>query len=351
MNKCLITGACGLVGSSAVKHLSELGWQVIGIDNDSRKMMFGEHASTAGVGNELLKSYPNFSLLNVDICDYNDIETIFILHPDIELIYHCAAAPAHEWATNNAIKDFHINAVGTVNMLECYRHHCPDAVFIHTSTSKVYGDIVNDHPYKKQKTRYELPKSHEFYDGFDESIGYLDNDLRSLFGASKCCGDIMAQEYGKYFGLKIAIFRPPCITGSNHKGDKLHGFLAYLAKCIATGDKYTVNGYEGLQTRDNIHADDLVKAFYEVYKNPLYSYGETYNLGAGRGGMISMNEAITKFEHILGKKGNIEYSTTIRKGDHICDTFSTEKFRNRYPEWSITMPIDAILQEICKQYK
>lgn len=351
MKKAIISGACGLVGSSAVKHLCEQGWEVIGLDNDSRKMMFGEHASTADTGKKLLEKYPNFLLVNIDIRDQQAVEYLFAIHADTQLIYNLAAAPAHEWATTHPLEDFHINATGTVNMLHAYRKHCPDAVFIQCSTSKVYGDIVNNFPYFHADTRLELPDTHPFYEGFDESIGHLDNNLRSLFGASKTCGDIMAHEYGRYFGLKIAIFRPPCITGSNHKGDKLHGFLAYLAKCIATEEEYTVNGYEGLQTRDNIHADDLVTAFYEVYKYPTYSYGEAYNLGAGRAGMISMNEAITKFEEILGKKGNIKYSDTMRKGDHRCDTFSTAKFRNNYPNWKLTYTLDQLLEEICSQYK
>lgn len=351
MKTCIITGACGLVGSSAVKHLSEQGFRVIGIDNDSRKMMFGDHASTADNGRKLQELYPNFTLINADIRDYGAIENIFKHYPDAELIYHLAAAPAHEWATTHAIEDFHINATATMNMLENYRQILPNAIFIQCSTSKVYGDVVNENYYRTLTTRYDLPPGHEYYEGFTEEIGHLDNKLRSLFGASKTCGDIMAREYGKYFDLKIAIFRPPCITGSNHKGDKLHGFLAYLAKCIATGEKYIVNGYGGLQTRDNIHADDLVTAFYEVYKNPTHSYGEAYNLGAGRAGMISMNEAITRLEEILGRKGNIEYSDIIRKGDHICDTFSTEKFSSYYPEWGLQYNIEDILQEICKQYK
>jgi CDP-paratose 2-epimerase len=350
MKKAIITGACGLVGSSAVKQLSNEGFEIIGIDNDSRKMMFGEHASTADVGEKLKSLYPNFTLINADIRNFEEIEEIFKKHSDAVLIEHLAAAPAHEWATKNTIADFHINATGTMNMLENYRQHIPDAVFIQCSTSKVYGDIVNNYPYEILETRYDLPKDHKYYKGFDEEIGYLDNNLRSLFGASKCCGDIMAHEFGKYFGLKIAIFRPACISGSNHKGDKLHGFLAYLAKCIATGELYTINGYDGLQTRDTIHADDLVTAFYEVFKDPTFSYGEAYNMGAGRDSTISMRDAIEMIETILGKKGNIGYSEIIRKGDHICNTFSTEKFKRNYPNWNTTFNNQTILEEICKQY-
>lgn len=348
--KAIVSGSCGLVGSAAVKQLCEEGFTVIGIDNDSRKMMFGEHASTVGVCEQLLTKYPNFQLLTVDIRDYESVLAVFREHSDAVLIEHLAAAPAHEWATNNALADFHINATGTMNMLECYRQICPSAVFIQCSTSKVYGDIVNEYPYIKTSTRYDLPTDHPAYEGFTEDIGYLDNNLRSLFGASKCCGDIMAHEYGRYFGLKIGIFRPACISGSNHKGDKLHGFLAYLAKCIATGEQYTINGYEGLQTRDTIHADDLVAAFYELYKDPTYSYGEAYNMGAGRDSTLSMKEAIAMIEDILGKKGNITYSDVTRKGDHISNTFSTAKFRKHYPNWNVTYNNRTILEEICKQY-
>ena len=227
MKKAIVTGSCGLVGSAAVEYLSKNGFQVIGVDNNERSRMFGNHASTSEVGNKLLKKYPNFELIDADIRDFDAIENIFKKHGDLNLVYHLAAQCAHDWATTHTMEDFHINATGTMNMLESYRRHGHGVVFIHCSTSKVYGDIVNSFPYIKQETRYDLDPSHPYYDGFDEKIGYLDNNLRSLFGASKCCGDIMAQEYGKYFHFPIAIFRPACISGSNHKGDKLHGFLAY----------------------------------------------------------------------------------------------------------------------------
>lgn len=354
MKKAIISGVSGLVGSSSVRQLSKEGFEIIGIDNDSRKMMFGEHASTKPVGDSLLKQYPNLRIYNTDIRDLEGIEKIFKEHKDADFIQNLAASPAHEWANQgekgHRLEDFYINAVGTINILESFYRYCPDAVFIQCSTSKVYGDVVNKFPYIEYETRYDLPKDHLYYEGFDENIGWLDNNLRSFFGASKTCGDITAQEYGKYLNLKVGIFRPACIAGSLQKSDRLHGFLAHLAKCIATGDIYYVNG-NGKYIRDTIHADDLVTAFYEVYKDPTYSYGETYNMGAGRNSTLSIIEAIKEIEEILGKRGNIVFTDKIRKGDHISNIFSTQKFKMFYKDWNTTFENKSLLEEICSQYK
>lgn len=349
MKRALITGSNGLVGSEAVKFLCEQGWRVYGVDNDTRAYLFGPEASTKSIGEELVEKYPNFFLINGEIRNVKEMENIFDLGGPFDLIIHAAAQPAHEWSTNHAIEDFHINALGTVIMLEAYRQKSPKAVFIQVSSSKVHGDHVNDLPLEELEDRFDLPKDHPQYEGVDEDL-LVNGNLHSLFGASKACGDIMAQEYGKYFNLPIAIFRPVCITGASHKGAKLHGYLAYLIKCIATGEKYTINGYKGKQVRDNIHAADLIAAFWEVYNDPTGSYGEAYNIGGGRQSNNSILEAVAQAESILGKKGNIEYSDQNRRGDHKWCIYSSLKFRQKYPNWKISYDNDAIMKDLCQPY-
>lgn len=350
MKRILITGSNGLVGSEAVKFFANLGWKVYGIDNNQRGTMFGKEASTDTTKDELLAAYPKqYFPLEADIRDNEKIDSLFSMFGPFDMIIHAAAQPAHEYSTDHALEDFQINAYGTMCVLEAYRHNSPEAIFIHVSSSKVYGDSVNELPLEEQETRFDLPKDHPFYDGVDETMR-LDGNLHSLFGASKACGDIMAKEYATYFRLPITIFRPVCISGSLHKGVKLHGYLAYLAKAIATGEEYTINGYNGHQVRDNIHGHDLVAAFYEVYKKPG-DPGEAYNIGGGRESNNSMNEAIAQIEKILGKKGNIKYSEVTRRGDHKWCIYSSKKFRANYPEWKLTYNNDKLLEEICSQYK
>src|SRR5258706_14454470 len=339
--RALITGSNGLVGSEMVKLLCVEGWNVLGIDNNTRKYLFGKEASTEETGKELTQKYSNqYNVLNKDIRDQKTIAAMFNLYGPFNFIVHCAAQPAHDWSTDNALEDFQINAVGTVNILEAYRQYSPKTPFIHVSTSKVYGDHVNRFPLIEEKTRFELPKNKPWFEGVNETMS-IDQSTHSLFGASKASGDLMAQEYGRYFNLPIAIVRPVCITGKSHQGAKLHGYLAYLAKCIATGEEYTINGYKGKQVRDNIHASDLVKAFYEVYKDPSKVEGTVYNIGGGRFSNNSMLEAIAQFEKLLGKKGNIKYSDTTRKGDHKWAIFSNNKFQTDYPNWKLIYDNDA----------
>lgn len=326
-----------------------MGWKVYGIDNDQRGTMFGKEGSTDSTKEELLKKYPNqFFPLNADIRDAEKINSLFAMFGPFDAIIHAAAQPAHEYSTDHALEDFSINATGTVVILEAYRHFSPECPFIHVSSSKVYGDSVNDLPLKELKTRFDLPKSHPFYEGVDETMR-LDGNLHSLFGASKACGDIMAKEYGTYFQLPISIFRPVCITGPAHKGVKLHGYLAYLVKAIATGEEYTINGYEGKQVRDNIHSYDLASAFWEVIQKPP-APGTAYNIGGGRESNNSMKEAVMQIQKFLGKKSDIKYSETNRRGDHKWCIYSSKKFRSDYPNWKITYNNERILEELCKQY-
>ena len=357
MLRALVTGSSGLVGSETVKFLCEKNWQVVGIDNDMRAKLFGEDASTKQNGITVADKHPGFWPLVADIRKVEEVQEVFKRYGPFNLIVHAAAQPAHEWSTDHALEDFQINAYGTLVLLEVYRHFSPKARFIHVSSSKVYGDSVNDLPLEEKDTRYDLPEKHPLYQGVNEDDTEksfkmrLDGNLHSLFGASKACGDIEAKEYATYFNLPITIFRPVCITGPAHKGAKLHGYLSYLVKCIATGEKYTINGYKGKQVRDNIHSYDLVSAFWEVYNDPDPVPGEAYNIGGGRESNNSMLEAIAQAENLLGKKANIDYSDKTRRGDHKWVIYSSAKFRKKYPNWKITYNNDKLMEDLCKQYK
>ena len=346
--KALITGSAGLIGSEAAKFFASKGFEIVGIDNNMRSYFFGEEASTEWnrqkVEQALKKAYTHY---NVDIRDNGAVAKIFKKHR-FDLIIHTAAQPSHDWAAKEPFTDFSVNATGTLVMLENMRQHCPEAVFIFTSTNKVYGDRPNDLPLVELEKRWELPKTHQYYKGIDESMS-IDDCKHSIFGASKVAADIMAQEYGKYFGFKTAVFRGGCLTGPSHSGAELHGFLAYLIKCIASGKKYTIFGYKGKQVRDNIHSYDLVNAFYHFYKKPRS--GEVYNIGGSRLSNISMLEAIEKIEKLLGKKANYELSDQNRIGDHMWYISNVSKFGKHYPGWDFKYSSDDILEEMCTAVK
>lgn len=343
--KVLITGSAGLVGSESAKFFAKKGFEIYGIDNNMRQYFFGPEASTEWsrkkLEENLQKNYHHFV---VDIRDSQKLEPIFA-NNEFDLIIHTAAQPSHDWAAKEPHTDFGINAVGTLNLLELYRKYSPKAVFIFTSTNKVYGDTPNSLPLIETETRFELPKNHKYYKGIDESMS-LDQSKHSIFGASKVAADVMVQEYGKYFNLRTGVFRGGCLTGPAHSGAKLHGFLSYLVKCIATGNPYTILGYKGKQVRDNIHSYDLVTAFYEFYKNP--KKGEVYNMGGGRFANVSMIEAIKKVEALTGKKGKVTYKKTNRIGDHIWYISDTSKFKKHFPKWKQLYDIDKTIEEICK---
>ena len=344
--KALITGSAGLIGSESVRFFSEKGFEIVGIDNNMRQYFFGEEASTKWNNDLLKEKFPNYTHYDVDIRDNEAIEKIFKEHK-FDLILHTAAQPSHDWAAKEPFTDFTVNANGTLVMLENFRQHSPEAVFIFTSTNKVYGDTPNFLPLVELEKRYEIDEKHPFFkEGIDESMS-IDNSKHSIFGASKVAADVMVQEYGKYFGLKTAVFRGGCLTGPAHSGTELHGFLAYLAKCIATGKKYIIFGYKGKQVRDNIHSYDLVNAFWHVYQNPRQ--GEAYNMGGSRYSNVSMLEAIEKIEQLLGKKAVYEYKEDNRIGDHIWYISDVSKFKKHYPDWKFKYDIDALLKEICEQ--
>ena len=347
MKTVIVTGAGGLIGSESVEFFCEKGFNVVGIDNDKRAYFFGEEASTKWNIETLSNRYLNFKNHFIDIRDYEEILKVFKkCNADIALVIHAAAQPSHDWAAKEPITDFSINATGTLNLLEATRNTAPDAVFIFTSTNKVYGDTPNQLPLVELETRWEIDKQHPFYkEGIDESMS-IDNSKHSLFGASKVAADVLVQEYGKYFGMKTGTFRGGCLTGPNHSSAQLHGFLAYLMKCAITGDPYTVFGYKGKQVRDNIHSHDLVSMFWSYYKNP--KPGEVYNAGGGRFSNCSMMEAISICEEISGKKVNYSYSDSNRIGDHIWYISDLSKFKSHYPEWKQEFDITMIFDELFK---
>jgi len=347
MKIALVTGSGGLIGSQSVKYFASKFDKVVGIDNDSRKYFFGEEASTALSSEKLVSDFSNFQHESVDIRDEQNIFEIFAKYgSDIKLIVHTAAQPSHDWAAKEPFTDFSINANGTLNLLEATRQHCPEAVFIFTSTNKVYGDTPNFLPLEEKESRWEVAESHPYFErGIDESMS-IDNSMHSLFGASKVAADVLTQEYGKYFGMNTGIFRGGCLTGPNHAGTELHGFLSYLMKCCITGRQYTIFGYKGKQVRDNIHSFDLITMFDEFYKNPRQ--GEVYNAGGSRFSNCSMLEAISISEEITGNKMNYTYSDQNRKGDHIWYISDTSKFKNHFPDWDQKYNVRDILEQIYK---
>lgn len=342
----LVTGSAGLIGAEAVRFLAEKGLDVLGVDNDMRAYFFGEEASTGWSRSQLeTRLGDRYRHVAADIRELDSLEPVYREHgAEIALVLHTAAQPSHDWAAREPITDFTVNANGTLNLLELTRKYCPEAAFIFTSTNKVYGDTPNRLPLVELETRWEIEASHAFHaNGIDESMS-IDGTLHSLFGASKVAADVLVQEYGRYFGLKTGIFRGGCLTGPGHSGAELHGFLAYLAKCALTGRAYTVFGYKGKQVRDNIHAHDLVSAFWHFFEAPRS--GEVYNIGGGRFANCSMLEAIAMAETITGKPFNWSYSEENRIGDHIWWIGDISKFQSHYPDWRLQYDMQGIMQEV-----
>ncbi len=342
MSIALITGSAGLIGSEAVKFLIEKGFDVVGIDNNLREYFFGKDASTRWNKEFLTKKYKNYYHFDIDIRNEEEIAKVFKKFK-FNLIIHTAAQPSHDWAANEPFTDFTVNANGTLTLLENFRKYSSDAVFIFTSTNKVYGDTPNRLPLVELDKRFEIAENHPFYKGIDETMS-IDHTLHSLFGASKVAADILVQEYGKYFNLKTACFRGGCLTGPAHSGTKLHGFLSYLMRCCIWQNKYFIYGYKGKQVRDNIHSYDLVNMFWNFYQAPRK--GEVYNAGGSRHSNCSMLEAIELCEEISGEKLNYEYVEQNRIGDHIWYISDVSKFKSHYPEWNFKYNLRDILNEI-----
>jgi len=349
MKTAIITGSGGLIGSESVRFFSNKGFYIIGIDNDMRSYFFGKDASTKWNVEELKEKIKEYSHYDLDIRDYENLEKIFKeYNSDISLIIHTAAQPSHDWAAKEPFTDFTINAKGTLNLLELTRKYSPEAVFIFTSTNKVYGDIPNRLPLIELDTRWEIEEEHKYYNGIDETMS-IDNSLHSLFGASKVAADILVQEYGKYFGMKTVCFRGGCLTGPKHSGAMLHGFLAFLMKCAISGENYTVFGYKGKQVRDNIHSYDLVNMFWHFYNNS--KCGEVYNAGGSRFSNCSVLEAIKKCEEITGRKMNWNYIDRNRIGDHIWWISDVSKFKRDYPKWEYKYTLDDIFLQLYEEVK
>ncbi|MDQ2099908.1 MAG: NAD-dependent epimerase/dehydratase family protein [Tychonema bourrellyi B0820] len=345
MSVAIITGAAGLIGSEACKFFAKQGFDIVGIDNNMRQFFFGADASTNWNRQLLEKSLGGkYFHLDVDIRDYEAITNIFQRYgEDIELVIHTAAQPSHDWAARAPKIDFTVNANGTLNLLEVTRLYSPKAVFIFTSTNKVYGDTPNKLPLVELEHRWEIEPGHTYEGGIREDMS-IDQCLHSLFGASKVAADILVQEYGRYFNMNTACFRGGCLTGPNHSGTQLHGFLAYLMKCAVTGTPYTIFGYKGKQVRDNIHSADLISAFYEFVKAPRSA--QVYNMGGGRYSNCSMLEAIQMCETIAEREFNWTYAEDNRMGDHIWWISDNGKFASHYPDWKMKYNVKQILQEI-----
>lgn len=342
--KILVTGCSGLIGSEAVAHYDRAGYEVFGIDNNMRREFFGPRGDTLWNLERLQKTTRAFRHFNLDIRDRQEILNLFREH-SFDLIIHCAAQPSHDKAKEIPFVDFDVNAVGTLNLLEATRLFRPEAVFIFMSTNKVYGDAPNEIPLKELPTRWDYARPEDFH-GVGEDCR-IDRTLHSLFGASKTAADVLAQEYGKYFGLKTGIFRGGCLTGEHHSAVQLHGFLSYLFKVAKSGETYTIFGYKGKQVRDQIHSADVIAAFDAFAQNPRC--GEVYNLGGGRENSASILECISKIESLLGKKISSAYSEQARVGDHICYISDLRKLKCHFPKWQITWSLDKILEKLAEQ--
>lgn len=344
MPTAIITGSAGLIGSESVRHFAAAGFDVIGIDNDMRSRFFGPEASTRHVTDDLVNTFDNLRVHDLDIRDGAGVEQIFAENAkDVELIIHTAAQPSHDWAAREPQTDFGVNAVATMNLLEATRRHCPEATFIFTSTNKVYGDRPNYLPLIETDSRLELPEDHQWYGGIDTTMS-IDQTTHSLFGVSKAAADLMVQEYGRYFNIPTVCFRGGCLTGPSHAGAQLHGFLAFLMRCTVVGEPYTVIGYDGKQVRDNIHAHDVVAAFEAFHAKPRVA--AVYNLGGGRFANCSMLEAIRLCEQISGRTLEWSLSDEPRIGDHRWWISDLGAFRTDFPDWEPRYDLETTLREI-----
>jgi CDP-paratose 2-epimerase len=343
--RLLVTGSSGLIGSEAVIHFDSLGCEVIGIDNNLRRLFFGPAGDTRWNLERLKAQCPNFRSFDVDIRDRPAIEAIFKQYR-FDSIIHCAAQPSHDRARDLPLMDFEVNALGTLNLLEAARRNCPEAPFVFLSTNKVYGDSPNELPLVELATRWDYARPLD-YEGIDETCR-IDRTLHSLFGASKAAGDLVAQEYGRYFGMPVGVFRGGCLTGAAHTGVELHGFMSYLVKAIIEGIPYRIFGYKGKQVRDQIHSSDVVRALEAFIAAPRP--GEVYNLGGGRANNASILESIDLVEQTAGRRLQWTYDDRNRVGDHICYISNMAKFRSHFPAWEIQVSLQQITEEMVSAF-
>jgi CDP-paratose 2-epimerase len=344
MSIIIITGANGLVGSEAVSFFSKKKYKVIGIDNNLRKFFFGEDGSTSWIKRKIIRENKNYIHHNIDIRNSQALDKLFKRYKNnISLIIHCAAQPSHDYGKNYPKIDFNVNATGTLNLLELTKKYCPNSPFIFMSTNKVYGDNPNKLKILEKRTRYELSKKNKFYNGVNEKLS-VDDCTHSFFGVSKIYADLIVQEYGRNVGLKTVCFRAGCITGPNHSGAKLHGFLSYLIKQSLLKKEYTILGYKGKQVRDNLHSFDLINCFWEYFKKP--KKGMVYNIGGGRFSNCSILEAISEIEYIAKIKIKRKFIKQNRIGDHIWYITDNKKFKKDYPNWKQKYNTKKIIKEL-----
>jgi CDP-paratose 2-epimerase len=343
--RALVTGSCGLIGSEASIFLAREGFHVTGIDSNHRAVFFGPEGDTSWVLERLRREIPDYRHETLDICER---ERVLALVDELRpsLIVHTAAQPSHDRAAAIPFLDFEVNAVGTLNMLESARRSCPESPFIHMSTNKVYGDRPNNIPLQELETRWDYADP-AYENGIPEDFP-IDQSKHSLFGASKLAGDVMVQEYGRYFNMPTCCLRGGCLTGPNHSGVELHGFLSYLIKCNLEGREYKVYGYKGKQVRDNIHSEDVARFMLEFWKAPRVA--EVYNLGGGKGNSCSILEAFRMAEDATGRPMNWRYAGENRAGDHICYYSDLRKMKAHYPAWSVHRPLRQLFEEIAASW-
>lgn len=342
MSVVLVTGSSGLVGAETVRKFCSLGFEVVGIDNNLRSYFFGADGDTVKVQTSMISSLHKFIHFDFDIRDKSQLAKVFShFGKSIELVVHSAAQPSHDWAARDPEMDFSVNANGTLNLLECLRKYSPESVFIYMSTNKVYGDLPNHMNYSESKFRYNLKEESFSENGFDESLS-IDQSMHSLFGVSKLSGDLLTQEYGRYFGLKTVCLRGGCLSGPGHQGAELHGFLSYLVKCAVRNSPYTIFGYKGKQVRDNLHSRDVASAFWEIYQKP--QFGEVFNIGGGKYSNISILEAVN-YLTIRGFDLQFKVEEQERKGDHKWWISNLTKFEQTYPKWKVTRNSFEIIDE------
>lgn len=343
--RVLVTGSSGLIGSEAVRFFNAKDFEIHGVDNNMRADFFGPKGDTTWMRDQLVDTMKRFTHHTLDIRNREDVIALFQkVKP--ELIIHAAAQPSHDLAASRPYDDFDVNAVGTLNLLEACRQNTPDAVFVFMSTNKVYGDGPNFIKLREEETRWEYDDP-AYVNGIPESFS-IDNTMHSLFGASKVAADVLAQEYGKYFGMKTGIFRGGCLTGPAHSGVELHGFLNYLVRVALTGGDYTIFGYKGKQVRDQIHSHDVINAFWHFAQKPRP--GEVYNLGGGKGNAASLLECVDMIADASGgKKPNMTYSDQNRAGDHICYYSDLAKLKAHYPDWDLSYSLPQIVEQMVGQ--
>jgi CDP-paratose 2-epimerase len=345
--KVFITGSSGLIGSELVRYFDQRAQAVVGIDNNMRADFFGPEGDTRWNLRRLMQTTQHFQAHDVDVRDRGALERLFRDEAPFDLIVHCAAQPSHDLAARRPFDDFDVNAAGTLNVLEIARQLSPEAVFVHMSTNKVYGDAPNELPLKELATRWDYALEKD-YAGITEQMR-VDASKHSLFGCSKLAADIMVQEYGRYFGMKTCCLRCGCLTGPSHSGVELHGFLSYLVKAQLHENTYRIYGYKGKQVRDNIHSFDVATAVEAIYRNPRA--GEVYNLGGGRANSCSILEAFDIVKEMSGKEMKYRYLEQNREGDHICYISNLAHFQNHYPQWSITRSLQDIFGEIIDAWR